>query len=287
MTEQRTGELLIFFQALIWGLFPVLTVLAYADVLPLTALGVSTVLSSVLFALVLTKRGKWREVLDRRAFWDVLFATLVLGILYYVLFFFGLKLTSPGNAGIIASTEVLFSFLFFHVWRRDDIPTSHIFGAVLMLLGALVVLYPSFTGLRTGDFLVLGAAFVAPFGNFFQQRARQRVSSEAILFFRSVVSGTAVLLFVYFTTGPSIFSGAKGAFWFLLLNGILVLGLGKVLWVEGIHRISVTKANALSMLSPLLTLFYAWMILHQSPTVLQLSAFVPMFLGTMLLSKKV
>jgi len=286
ISEQRKGELLIFFQALIWGMFPVITVLAYAEVLPLTALGVSTLFSSVFFALVLTKRGKWREVLDSRAFWDVLLGTLFLGILFYVLFFLGLKHTSPGNAGIIASTEVLFSFVFFHLWRRDSIPTSHIFGAVLMMLGAVIVLYPSFTHLRTGDFLVLTAAFVAPFGNFFQQRARKIVSSEAILFFRSVVSGSVVLFFVYFTSGPSIFSGAKGAFWVLLLNGVLVLGLGKVLWVEGIHRISVTKANALSMISPLLTLIYAWVLLNQGPTIWQLSAFVPLFFGTILLSRK-
>src|SRR3989344_4296734 len=258
ISEQRKGELLIFFQALIWGMFPVITVLAYAEVLPLTALGVSTCFSSAFFDLVLTKRGKWREVLDSRAFWDVLLGTLFLGILFYVLFFLGLKHTSPGNAGIIASTEVLFSFVFFHLWRRDSIPTSHIFGAVLMMLCAVIVLYPSFTHLRTGDFL----------------------------FFRSVVSGSVVLFFVYFTSGPSIFSGAKGAFWVLLLNGVLVLGLGKVLWVEGIHRISVTKANALSMISPLLTLIYAWVLLNQSPTIWQLSAFVPLFFGTILLSRK-
>jgi drug/metabolite transporter (DMT)-like permease len=63
------------------------------------------------------------------------------------------------------------------------------------------------------------------------------------------------------------------------------LGLSKLLWIEGIHRISVTKASALSSMSPLLTLLFAWLLLGNVPSIFQLVSFIPMFFGVLLLSQ--
>jgi drug/metabolite transporter (DMT)-like permease len=62
-----------------------------------------------------------------------------------------------------------------------------------------------------------------------------------------------------------------------------MFGFVKMLWIEGIHRVSVVKANALTSTAPLFTLFFAWLILHNTPTIWQLSSFIPMFIGILLL----
>ena len=74
---------------------------------------------------------------------------------------------------------------------------------------------------------------------------------------------------------------------YLIVNGILLLGLAKIFWIEGIHRISVTKATALSSITPLLTLLFAWIILNQAPTVWQLTSLVPLLLGVLLLTDNI
>ena len=56
------------------------------------------------------------------------------------------------------------------------------------------------------------------------------------------------------------------------------------IFVEGISRISVTKAIALGSLSPLFVLIFAWLILHQMPTVWQIISLVPFFFGVLLLT---
>ena len=63
-----------------------------------------------------------------------------------------------------------------------------------MLLGALIVLLPNFYRFQWGDILILIAALIAPFGNFFQRRARRRVGSETIMFVRSGL--TALVIFI-------------------------------------------------------------------------------------------
>jgi drug/metabolite transporter (DMT)-like permease len=286
LNTEKQGELYIALECLLWGLFPVITALSYNQQSPLIALEISTLFATGFFALVLSIKHKWYEVKNIAALKDILLGTFFIGVLYYFLYFFGLRYTSPGNASIIALTEVFFSFIFFHVWRKEYIPSQHIVGAVLMILGACIVLLPNVRTIQLGDILILVAAFVAPFGNYYQQKARIMVSSETILFIRSAISA-AVIFIILFASGATVSTtDLKQSLIVLLINGTLMLGLSKLLWIEGIHRISVTKAVALESVSPIITLLFAWILLKNAPTIWQLTSFAPMFIGILFLGVK-
>jgi len=262
----------------------VITILSYSRLSPLVSFGWSTFFAALFFGGTVTLRRRWKEIGDRSSLKNMLWAAFLLGLLYYSLVFVGLRYTSAGNAGLIASTEIFFSFLFFQVWRKEFISPRHILGAIFVVTGAFIVLYPNTTRLRAGDLLILMATMVAPFGNYFQQKARKAVSSESILFVRNAVSTPIILILAYLFKEPFHMAGIKGAAPFILINGILLLGFSKILWVEGIHRISVTKANALASVAPPLTLLFAWLLLDDIPTRFQLLSIVPIFIGVVLLS---
>jgi drug/metabolite transporter (DMT)-like permease len=283
LRPQRQGELSVVSSAVLWGLFPVVTVLSYATLTPLVSLGGSTLFSVLVFAFLLSWRQKWHEVRAGIAFSDILWVIVLNGVLYHVLFFFGLKYTSAGNAAILALTETFFSYLFFHVWRKDAIPFAHIGGSLLMVAGAAVVLLPGWSGIHRGDLLILAASFVAPLGNFFQQRARARVSSETIMFIRTIIVAPAIIILAWGVGEKLSIDTLRNALPVLAVNGILMLGLTKILWIEGIHRVSVTKANALSSISPFVTLFVAWILLGNIPTPWQLFSLAPMLAGVLFL----
>lgn len=283
LTQERKGELFIFFEAVLWGLFPVITILSLNSLSPLVSLGWSTLFAALFFAVVLSVKKKWHEIKNVPALKNILWATFFIGITYYLLSFFGLRYTSAGNASIISLTEVFFSYLFFQVWRKDSMPVWHVIGAILVIAGALIVLYPNVTQFRLGDILILGAALVAPFGNFFQQKARKIVDAATIMFVRSLISTFIIFILAYLFKADPFHFNLKGALLFLVINGVLLLGLSKILWIEGIHRISVTKSNALSGISPLIALLSAWVFLHNLPTIWQLLSFIPMGLGVVLL----
>ena len=286
LSKERQGELFISSEAILWGLFPVITILSYNKLSPLVSLAVSSLLAALFFGILLSVRKKWHELKNTSALIDMLWITLFIGLLFYLLYFFGLKYTNAGNASIIGLTQILFSYLFFHAWRKDYLPKTHIAGAILMVLGAMIVLYPKMQNFTGGEFLILTAAAIATIGNFFQQRARKKVCSETIMFFRSLLSAVVILGIIYvfrinFSWGDINYSWLP-----LLINGIIILGFSKILWIEGIHRISVMKANALETLSPLFALFFAWLLLNNAPTPWQILSFIPMFLGVILLGAK-
>lgn len=235
---------------------------------------------------MLSVRKEWKSLYDKTAIKDTLITTFLLGIVYYLLFFFGLKYTSAGNAGIIALTEILFSFLFFHVLKKEHTSASHVAGMILMMFGATIVLFPNVTTFNKGDLLILTASGIAPIGNFFQRRARQTIGSNAILFIRSVLTTLFVLAFALFldTEIPSS-PTLVGSLLFLFINGTIILGLSKILWIEGIHRIPVAKANALNAVGPIFTLLFAWLFLKNVPAVSQVLAVVVVLPGVWLLTR--
>lgn len=284
-SQEKQGEILILSGSIFWSLFPIITILSFNNVSPLISLGWSTLFAALSFALVLTIKRKWREIKNKEALKDILLITLIMGVIYYLLIFTGLNYTSAGNAGLIALSEIFFSFLFFHIWRKDYIPTTHKIGALLMIIGAAIVLFPNTTKFNLGDILILVASSIAPLGNFFQKRAREKVSSETILFIRSLLSAPIIFLCAYLVHADFSLADFKKSFIFLALNGLILMGFTKILWLEAIHRISVTKANALGSLAPLLTLLFAWLILHNVPTEFQLLSFIPMFFGVLLLGR--
>ena len=284
ISETRKGEIAIFSQGILWSLFPIITILSYSSLSPLTSLAWSAALAAIFFALWVTIKHKWYELKDKSAMFDVLMATLFIGIFFYSLYFFGLKYTTAGNASIIALMQIFFSFLFFNIFRKEFISKQQILGVLLMLLGALVILLPGFTEFNKGDALIFIAMAFAPFGNFFQQRARKKISSESMMFIRSIITFPVILIMAKLFGETISLGNLKDSIWLILINGLVLLGFSKILWIEGIHRISVTKAISLASIEPLFTLFFAFLILKEIPTAWQLTAFVPLFLGVLLLT---
>lgn len=248
------------------------------------SLTVSTFLASVFALAVMIYRGKLYE-LKNKLLWKYAFVIVVsVSILYYGFYYFGLTRTTAGNAALIALFEVCTSYIFFHIIRKEHFSFESKVGALLMVLGAAIVLAPNFSSFNFGDLFILLATFFAPVGNLFHQKAKLISSAESILFLRTIIATPFILLFAYlFGQHLQVFQ-IKESLLFLVLNGFFILGLSKIFWIEGVARIPVTKANALNSLAPLFTLFVAWLVLHQAPTIWQISSLVPFFFGVLLLT---
>lgn len=284
MKEERKGELYILAEAVLWSLFPVVTVLSFSGFAPVVSLLWTTGLAALFFVIVMLYRGTWKELGSVELWKHAAMITLFIGVGFYGLYFWGLQYTSAGNAAIIALFEVLTAYVFFNIIRREPFPLEHRLGALFMLLGGVIVLGRGFSGVAFGDLILLAAMFLGPVGNFFQQKAREIASSETIMFLRSALSLPAFFVFAIFT-GADLSVGNAFDIWpVLLVNGILIFGLSKLFWIEGIHRMTVTKAILLQSVTPFLTLLFAWWLLSEPPTLWQVLSLAPFMIGIVLLT---
>ncbi|OGG79945.1 hypothetical protein A3A39_00995 [Candidatus Kaiserbacteria bacterium RIFCSPLOWO2_01_FULL_54_13] len=287
LSEQRKGEWYVLSHSALWGLFPIFTVLSYATMPSLSSYAWSSLFALLFFGIFVAFRRKSSELFSLQLWKYILPAVLFIGVLYYGLFFVGLTYTTPGNAAIIAMFEIFTSFVLFHLIRREHISYTHILGSGLMVIGAIIILGRNFSGINVGDVLILAATICAPIGNLYQQRARKIASSEAIMLLRTLATIPIVFAVAYLMNMHISLEDPGASLLFVVINGILLLGLAKLLWIEAIHRISVMKAIALSSLTPFLTLLFAWIILNQVPTVWQILSLVPFVLGVLLLTDQI
>ena len=284
MTEKRKGELFIFVEAILWALFPIITVLSLKSVSSITALLWSSFFAALFFGIMVVWRKTWNEFKNPEVWKNIFWVVISISVIYYGLYFFGLTKTTPGNAGIIALFEVCTTFFLFHVVRKEHVPLRHFIGAFFMTAGAVMILWEGYRGFHIGDLLIFVATFSPPIGNYFQQKMRKFASAETILFLQTVLS----LPFIY---GLLLFVGAQNTMKdvyvvlpFLAVNGIFILGASKIFWIEGIHRISVPKALGLASFAPLVTLLAAFFVLQQTPTAIQFASLVPFIVGILLLT---
>ncbi len=286
LNKEREGEIIILVGALIWSFFPIITKLTYSNIHPFLSLSISTFFATIFFAVIISFRGKWQDLKNKSARFDILMATFIVGILFYGLIFWGISLTKAGNAAIIMLMEIFFSYLFFNVWKKESFRKEYLIGIILMAIGALIVLFPKDFAFRTGDIIILFATMIPPLGNYFQRRARKKVCTECLLFVRSFITAIfMILISLSFFQLPSI-NDIQSSLIFLVINGIFIFGLAKIAWVEAIHRISVTKCLALNSISPFFTLIFAYYILTELPTLWQIVGLIPMIIGIYFLTFK-
>ena len=286
MDKERTGELLVLSAGLLWSLFPIITKLAYNSLSPLHTAGWSALFAAVFFIVVSGARKTFLELKNKTAYKPMILTTILNGILFYGLLFTGLKYTTAGNAAILSLMEILFTMAILRLWKKEELEKKQILGSLLMIVGAVLVLVNKQFLFNSGDWIIIAAVAIPPFGNYYAKQAREHVSSSTILLVRNLVSGIALMLIgSFFFTTPAI-AELKPSLIFLAINGLILFGLTKLLWLEAIHRLLIGKAIALSSISPLFTVIFAFFILNEVPTVGQIAGLVSVITGIYLLTKK-
>lgn len=286
-TEKKKGEWLVFWNNFLWSFFPIFVVLSLSQMTGLVSLAWSTVYATIFFFFLMIYRKSW-HFLKSGTFWrDAFLVALFNSILFYGLYYWGLEYTTPGNASLISRFEILTSFLYFSLFHHERISKDHGIGMFLMIIGGLMVVFHDFSRLNPGDLFILLATISGPIGNYFQQKIRKISSVESMLFARYLISIPFTFLIAFGLNQKLGFSPSWNIFSLLFFNGFVILGLAQIFWVEAIHRITATKAIALSSAGPLMTIALAWLILRQVPTLPQLLAFIPLSLGVLFLTDSI
>ena len=66
----------------------------------------------------------------------------------------------------------------------------------------------------------------------------------------------------------------------------LVVGVGTILYYEGLKRIKAAQVSALELSTPFFAVVFAFLILQERATVMQISGIVLLVVGILLLSRK-
>lgn len=283
--QQLKGEAYTLVLSVLEAHFPIFAFFTVAALGSLHAYFYSLTIAGLCLLIWFALRRKWSDLKRTDAYQDLALTSLFLTT-FFGLAFLALQTTSPSHVAIILFMQVLFSYLYHGRRPGETLDRRHLIGVILMTTGAVIILFPDNLSLAPGDGLALLAAAIAPIGNLFQKRARTRVSAETILTLRTLIALPFVyLLAVLFETTPD-WSAVEAQWLWLFLTGFLVFFISKLFWVEALHRLPITKVNALFAFSPLMTIGLAYLYLNDPPTASQIFGALPIMIGSYFITQK-
>lgn len=284
MTKEREGELLVGGLSILESWFPILSIVAISYIGALHTYAFSLFVSLFFFISLMFKKRLFSELKNRDAYKDLLLTSFYITTLF-TLVFIGMQFTTAGNMSVIMFTQLFFSYLYFNLFKKEKIDLIHSIGAFIMGIGAIIILIPDDLIFNKGDLIILIAAAIAPIANFYSKRARIHCSSVTILSFRTIIALPVIALLAWIVEPKISLEALENALAYLLLIGLAIFGISKILWMEALHRISITKVSAMVALVPPMTLFFAFIYLDEVPEFRQMLGIIPILIGGYLLTK--
>ncbi len=285
MKNKHQGEIYAILIAFLESLFPIISIYILVSIQPIFAYAFSIMIANIIFIIIISYQKTWSEFLVKEAWADLLWLTFYITTLF-ILMMVGLQYTTAGNMSVIISLQLFFAYLYFNVFGSEKMTKVHTLGAFFMGIGAIIVLFPNDFSLNKGDALIFLAAIIAPLVSKYQQRARVFVSSKTILAFRNIVALPFVLSFAFYMEKIPTLNNFLDVGIYILLNGIIIFVFSKLLFVEALNLISVTKLLALVSFMPIFTLILAYFLLGEKASLSQLLGVVPIVLGSYLITRK-
>ncbi len=286
MMKEREGELLMLGLTVLESWFPILSIVAMSYVGALHTYMYSLIIALFFYLLIMYKRKRFAELKNKAAYKDLFLTTFWITFIFTFIFI-GMRYTTAGNMAVIVFLQVLFSYLYFNVFGNEKMETIHLSGAVIMGVGALLILFPEDFAFNKGDWLILISAAAAPIVNLYQKRARSYCSAETILGFRTVVGLPFVALLAYFSEPSVSYEDFMSALPYIFLIAIGIYVASKIMWIEALNRMSITKLSAMLALLPMMTLFFAYIYLDEVPEFRQIMGIIPVLVGGYLITKPV
>ena len=286
LSKIRQWEFYLTSAVLLWSLFPIITILSYSWVDHIFSLAWSAFFACIFFAIILTLQRKWWEIFKKNIWKDLILATLFIWIFFYFFFFWWLSKTTAWNAAVMWLMEIFFAFIYFELFFWEKSPIYHYYWAVFMLSWAVIILFPWEIRFNQWDILILIWTMLSPIWNFYMKKVREKISSTFIMFFRSLIVCIFAFSFAYLFLDAPTGSQLYDSIPFLIIIWFLLLWLSKILWIEGIHKISVPKAMSFNSIWPAFTLVFAFFILGEVPSLYQVLWLIPIVIWWILITRK-
>jgi drug/metabolite transporter (DMT)-like permease len=252
--EENKGAILALISAALWGIFPVTVNRGSHTIPPLTFAALSTLLAAAGSFLYAALKGRLHELRTKEAYASLLMITLCIVIVPYVLFFIGSSKTSGINTSLLLLSEIIFTLMFTPL-IGEKTTLEKVAGASGVFVGALLILYNGKLHLNGGDIMIIASTATYPIGNFYAKRALNQVSPPTILFVRFFLGGLFMLPVAMLSEPRAHLADVFAMHWpTLLFTGLILLGVGKIVWYEALGRLDISKAIALGMTFPLFSL---------------------------------
>jgi drug/metabolite transporter (DMT)-like permease len=272
-----------------WGLSFIATKTALNELTPVMIIILRLLLgiSFLVILAVYTKRD-FSIKLKQHAFILLLAAIAVFHLWIQVT---GLQYTSAANTGWIIGTAPIFIAIMGMIFFKEKISLKQLLGIIMAFAGLfLLISKGDFTSVgfisNKGDFLVLASAFT--WGVYSMVNKKISLTYPPLMTILYLFIMMAVLILPV-TLNHDTFvriEHLSAIGWIsIIFLGIFCSGISYVLWAQSLKDMDSSKVGAFLYFEPFVTVFSAWIFLHETITLLMLISGLIIIAGVVIVNR--
>jgi drug/metabolite transporter (DMT)-like permease len=290
-SREIIGTVFALFAAVISGISIPLNKIFVVDIDPTIFTAVRAIIIGFVFLLLsFGTHSLHRNELKKH--WKYLALIAVIGGAFaFLMFFTGLSLTTAGRAAFLQKTLPLYIAVFAFIFLKERIPRKQVYALGLMLAGTFFIfasqIEPTewWSNPQMGDMLIIGAAIMWAVENVAARKVMTEGGNHLVVSFARMFFGGVILFGVAaFVNRLDMLFYLTVEQWNNIFVSVIFLFAYVYFWYRSIRYINVSKASALLLLAPVVSLLIGIMFFGEPLPVIQLLGSVLILIGAYFVS---
>lgn len=258
MKGKNFGVLEMIITTAIWGSIPILAI--FSDLPSPVFVFFRVFITSLFLLLVIGKRINLRNLINKYVILSGIFLAL-----NWILLFYAVSIIQVSEAILLYYSGPIFAILIMHfLGERIDINRS--ISIIIAFIGIFIIIDPTTLNVSIGTLIALASGIFYGLLAVASKMATGIVNSKELVFYQTTIStiitSPFLLILRFNLTLNSVVIVTIAA----LVNTLLAL----FLWYDALTKISVQLSSILSYLDPVFAMLFAFLFLHQIPTLISL-----------------
>ena len=287
ITNRKTlGVLSILGASIMWAIEPIFAKLSYQTTDFLNTFATRTIFCLAIISIYVFFTNKKKFIVNREYLPKLIYVSLVATLFADLMYIYALTKVSVINAVLIGHMQPIFIILIgFFVLKQDKITKFDYYGILFMILAGVLVTTKTLENLlmlkfgTIGDLYVLFAAIAWATTAIVARKYLKELHAGLIAFYRFLFAGIIFIIYMI------AFKGIEITNIYQVLIGI-VIGIGTILYYEGIRLIKAAQVSALELSTPFFAAILGYLILGEYITIVQFIGILFLIKGIYFLSKK-
>jgi drug/metabolite transporter (DMT)-like permease len=188
----------------------------------------------------------------------------------------------PGTAALLGKTSVLFGLAFGLIWLKERFTAIETVGAVIAIIGTIVIAFQPGDYFRLGALLVLISTFMYALHAALVKRYSTDMGLAEFFFFRLLCTTGFLFLFV---VGRGQLQWPVWQGWvILILAGTIDVVLSRGLYYIALRKLKLTHHSLVLTLGPLITILWTFLLFGVVPTAQQMVGGVAVLAGVLMVT---
>jgi len=286
VNSKHIGVTIILLASVMWAIEPILAKISFqnSDFIQTSAIRAIFATLTALIYISITNKANLR--IGKKQIPSLLYIAVIGTLFADFMYFFALTQVPVINAVLIGHLQPIFIILIgFFALKKDKLTKFDFIGITFMIFSGILVTTKTLENLSMfklgtiGDLLVLSATIAWATTAVAMRKYLMGVNAGVVTFYRFLFASIFFVMYLSLTSTIGISNIYQ------ILIGI-VIGIGTILYYEGLKRIKAAQVSGLELSAPFFATILAFFVLGEPVTIMQAIGIFLLFVGLYYLSKK-